>query len=167
MAKRKYRRKKEPIEVKQYKNSLGEKSVGLSETYKAGDSLLTGSDDFSYERQSREKEKVRRKPFPLVFLDWWKENWISAILVSVLSWGAISIIDLQKTKAVYEYRIEEIEKDIEKMSDAIPNKEVLELELKNLKDYIKNLDFDELEDRITELEIKQREMSNKESETPQ
>ena len=117
MAKGKYKRKKNPSEVQRYKNFLEKDFDGISETYRNGDSLLTGSDEFSYDYDSKKdkKEKVAPKPISLVLKDWVHENWVSILVLSILIplfiWIVASIIDIQQGRAVSEYRIEELEKD--------------------------------------------------------
>lgn len=158
MAKGKYKRKKNPSEIQQYKNFLEKDFDGISETYRSGDSLLTGSDEFSYDYDSKKdkKEKVAPKPISLVLKDWFHENWVSILILSILIplfiWIVGSIIDIQKGRAVSEYRIEELEKDIEQLSEDVPNKEKLEIELENIKEDIDNINVGDLEKRIDDLE---------------
>lgn len=158
MAKGKYKQKKSPSAAQRYRNSLGENNIGISETYKSNDSLLTGSDDFNYDYGSRKdkQEEVASKPLSLVISDWLRENLLSVVITAFLIpffiWITRSIIDIQKEKAVIEYRIDKLEENVEKMSDDIPNKENIEFELDSLKEDISDINEEELENRIEKLE---------------
>lgn len=160
MAKGKYKQKKSQSAAQKYRNSLGENYIGISETYKSNDSLLTGSDNFNYDYGSRrdKQEEIATKPFSLVIKDWLRENLVSiiitAFLIPFIIWVAASIIDIQKGRAVSEYRIDELEKYVENLVDDIPNKENIELELDILKENVSSIDEEELENRIESLENK-------------
>lgn len=158
MAKGKYKQKKAQSEAQRYRNSLGESYIGISETYRSDDSLLTGSDNFAYDYGSRKdkKEAIASKPISLVIKDWIRENWVSILVTSFIIpffiWLASNVIDIQQGRAVSEYRIEELEKDVEKLSDKVPNKEYYELELRDIRESIDSISEEDLEKRIEGLE---------------
>lgn len=161
MARNKYRRRKTNNEVKRYKNSLGENSVSIESTYEQDTSMLVGSDSFRREPNLtggfKGKEPVANKPWNLVILDWLKNNAagiiVTAIALPVLGWMIGSIIDIQKGRAVSEYRIEKLEQNLDSLLKEIPNEDNLRLEIKNLKEDVDELELDELEKRINKLEI--------------
>lgn len=158
MAKGKYKQKKSQSDAIKYRNSLGENRVGISETYRSNDSYLVGSDDVSesYSNESRKEPRVASKPISLILRDWWKDNWLTTIVTIIIIpffiWIVCSIFEIEKNAAVRDYRIDELEKDISELSDDMPNKEGLEIELNNLKDDLKELNEQELERRINDLE---------------
>lgn len=158
MAKGKYKQKKTQSDAIKYRNSLGENRVGISETYKSNDSYLVGSDDVSesYSNEYRKEPRVARKPISLLVRDWWKDNWLTTIVTLIIIpffiWIVCSISEIEKNAAVMDYRIDELEKDISEISDNMPNKESLEIELDNLKDDMKELSDQDLERRINDLE---------------
>lgn len=159
MASRKeQRRKKTRPEVKYYKNTLGQNEVGMSGTYDTGDSLLTGSDKFrsGYRAQENSDEPIKAKPWTLVVRDWLKQNWvpvlITAILIPFFIWIAKEAIEIRQEQAVYQYRLEKVDEKLSEVSDSIPDKNVLELRLNELKEDIGQVDVVSLNSRLSVLE---------------
>lgn len=161
MARNKYKQKKNNREVKRYKNSLGENREGLESTYIQDLSMLNGSDSFASSRNkitsSEIKEPVEKKSLSLVIEDWAKENiigiLITAILIPLLGWLIMNTIDIQKSNAVSEYRIEKMEEKLDSLSEEIPNEDNLCLEINNLKEDVNKLNTTDLEKRIDRLEV--------------
>lgn len=155
----KYREKKSPSEVKEYKNSLGQNGQGLNGTYKIKDSYLAGSDDISSEYDSRYKDtKIAKKPVSLAIGDWVKDNLasilVTAIIIPFSIWIVVSIFDIHEKQAVYTYRLDQLQSDLEDISESIPNKEVMELEISMLKEDVEELNMDSMDQRISVLEEK-------------
>lgn len=160
MARNKYNKKKSNAQVKQYKSSLGEGKDGIEVTYEQDTSMLRGSDSFLSGSNrivaSKEDEPVAKMPIGLRIKDWLKNNaieiTITVILIPLLFWVLRSIIDIQQARGISEYRIEELESDLKDLSDNVPDKAVIEMEIENLKDCIDDLDTEELEKRIDRIE---------------
>lgn len=158
MAKGKYKQKKSPSDAKRYRNSLGENRIGISETYKSKDTYLVGSDDVleDYSNEQSKEPRVARKPISLVLRDWLRDNWISIIVTILIIpfciWIVHSIFEIEKNAAIRDYRIDELERDISELSDEMPNKESLEIQLDTLKEDMKYIDEQDLERRINDLE---------------
>lgn len=161
MARNKYRQKKNNKEVKRYKNSLGENREGLDSTYIQDLSMLNGSDSFAYGankiKGAGKEEPIEKKSFSLVIQDWVKANAIGTvitmILIPLLGWLIVSVIDIQKSNAVSEYRIDKMEEQLDSLSGEIPNEDSLRLEINDLKEDINKVNSDDLEKRIDKLEI--------------
>lgn len=160
MSRAEHKRKKSRAERKRYKNSLGERGTGIDSTYEYTSGMLTGSDSFYNRRDEipkREKdEPVEKKTLFASIHDWIKNNAIetvlTAIIIPIAVWLVVSVIDIQKENAVNEYRLGEIEKDIDNLSNDTPDKESLRLELEDLKESIDDLESKDLEIRIEKLE---------------
>ena len=65
----------------------------------------------------------------------------------------MSVIDIQKSNAVSEYRIDKMEEQLDSLSGEIPNEDSLRLEINDLKEDINKVNSDDLEKRIDKLEI--------------
>lgn len=158
MAKGKYKQKKSSSDAKRYRNSLGENTVGISETYKNSDSYLVGSADSPGDVSKIEEKEppIGNKPISLILKDWLRDNWITTLITILIIpfsvWIIHSIFEIEKNDALRDYRIVELEKDIAELSDNIPNKESLQLELSILKDEVKDLNDQDFETRINNLE---------------
>lgn len=160
MSNKDYKRKKSRAERKKYKNSLGERGTGIDSTYEYTSGMLSGSDSFYNKRdeipQQEMGEPVEGKSIAACIHDWIRKNavetFLSVIIIPIAIWLVASVINMQREEAVNEYRIGQIEKEIDKLSDDIPNKESLEMELENIKEEINDLDVEELESRMEKLE---------------
>ena len=160
MSNKDHKRKKNRAERKQYKNSLGERGTGIDSTYEYLSGMLSGSDSFFDRRdeipQQDDNEPVEKKTIFASIRDWIKNNAIETLIsiigISVVTWLVANMIEVQKEQAINEYRLEQIEEDIDNLSNSIPNKESLQIELDNLKESIDDLEAQELENRIEELE---------------
>lgn len=65
----------------------------------------------------------------------------------------MNTIDIQKSNAVSEYRIEKMEEKLDSLSEEIPNEDNLRLEINNLKEDVNKLNTTDLEKRIDRLEV--------------
>lgn len=160
MKNKQYKQKKNRAERKQYKNSLGERGAGIYSTYEYTSGMLSGSDNFCDKKdeipEQKSNEPIEKKTVGARIHDWAKDKApeiiITIIVIPFIIWIAKSIIDIQKEDAVNKYRLQQIEENISKMSDDIPSKEILRIELENLEEDIEELTSKDLEKRIEDLE---------------
>ena len=152
--------KKTKQQIKAYKRVLNESPVKSQDTTETNvNPALVGSDEYGYGKDdinSSSSEEVAPVPLKLAVKDWIKEHSVEVIITSIIVpfsiWMVTSILNLQGDRRVEEYRLEQIEANIESMDDDFVGKEILSLQLEALEQRIDDMNIEELEERITLLE---------------
>ena len=159
MAKGRHQRKKTKPQVDNYKRVLNDTLVRSEDTTESAvnpaligsDEVRAGSEDLSYGR-----EAIARVPFRLAAKDWFRQNVIEIVVISILFplfiWMIASIIDLQSDRKLEEYRITQVEQRLDSIDDDYVGKEMLSLQVESLKTEIDSISSIEVDRRIELLE---------------
>jgi hypothetical protein len=166
MARGRYKQKKTMPQVNEYKRFVSDSTVKIIETSDENiNPRLIGSDELSPEGYYKpaQSDRVAKVPLKYLFYDWIKKDGISffvgTILLGFFTWGATSIISIDKklesATAVYELRISKAEEQLSSLQTFAITKEILELQIQALRsDIEKNegVKTSEIDSRISVIE---------------
>lgn len=127
--------KKTPHEAQNYRISLKSYRLLPEETLPINNEFLTGTGEMSFDEieETKSEGKTVKKPIRYIVFDWLKAHVFDSILVTIIV--AIGSFAIKGTTeiALLKQKVEIIDSQIEAIQESNVQKEVLDLELKNIK----------------------------------
>lgn len=148
------RQKKTAAQANKCNNELGSRTTQIENTYGTDShSYLCGTDEPMERRDDAEKPKPKKLRYKVG--DWFKENIVTALvgagitaIIGFVFWG---VIDLKADMKVVDTKITGLQEDVDKLATDSVSKEILDLQIKALKDSLEArwlIDGKELENQI-------------------
>lgn len=150
--------KKTQKEAQKYRDFLANSSFSPEDTVPVQNEMLQGSMEYDIEDEKiNSSEKIRKTPFKYRVGDWFKKNIFPTIITTVIIAIGSAVVAHQVNLAVINKQIEYIEKRIEQIDTDFVEKDVLDLELKQIISDIDSsysLTFNDIKWQLKEIEEK-------------
>lgn len=156
--------KKNQREVQNYRNSLKNPLLLPEETSPINNEFLMGTAEtvFDKREETESDKKIIKKPMRYVIYDWIKAHILDGIILAIITGIFTVVLNGAINIALLKQKIEDISNQIEGIQESNVQKEVLDLELENIKSDINNsflISFNDIKWKIEVLEEKIREIS--------
>lgn len=158
-------KRKNQAQYSGYRNFLSSPTPHIDDTYPNPNKYLQGTADSIEEENDSIDNKSKIKPKSLRFriIDWIRQNVLTTVICSIIVAIGTATLFLWRDSALLEQRVEYIEKQIESIDSNCVDKELLELQLEQIKTEMKSsfaVTNNNLEWRIQNLEELLKELQN-------